>query len=129
MKTYDIRNIYVGMVAKQTNLEQLDKQIYQWGYDYTRVGLFVKTLLGYKDMFSGEIYQVASHKTKGQIVIAREQIYPLAHWDSTYTNYILNVNNSMRATKPQLEFILDALNKEMVSHNTRKGMGSLLRQA
>ena len=112
MKTYDIRNIYVGMVARQINLEQVDKQIYQWGYNYTRVGLFVKTILGYKDIFSGEIYPVASHKTKGQIVIAREQIYPLALWDSSYTNYILKVNNSMKATKPQLEFILNALNKQ-----------------
>lgn len=92
-KKFDINKVYVGIIGKQyetkaqTQAEIMEDLvssswgdlIYRWKYKPVDkpIGLFVKTIGGYKRITSGEIYKESTHKTMDKIVIVKGKVLPL----------------------------------------------------
>ena len=120
-KTYDIRNIYVATIAKQSDVEStrhiegkiLTYYTDDWDYSDDKIGLFVKTIRGYKHILTGIIYDLASYKTGGEFVIIPEEIYEVCKYDINLAKHLVIKNNSYRLTLDQINHMEDRFNNEL----------------
>ena len=82
MKKVDIRNIYVGEILKQTSVKEtmsgdstFDGPLYTWDYeDQSQLGLFTRTLGGYKHILTDTIYPKPSKRNGNKHVINPDNI-------------------------------------------------------
>ena len=104
-KEFDIREIYVAIVVNQTQVrtevvdptDWLSDENWVWEYETLNIDnmpkkLFIKTLTGYKHILTDTIYKKSSHKTGGQIVIDRNNIYEFTKACPDITRFLLNNN-------------------------------------
>jgi len=120
-KTYDIRNIYVATIAKQGEVQEyihhvtgIDIHTYDWNYgNESKLGLFVKTLGGYKHILTGTNYKIANRKTAGQFVIKPNEIYEVCKYDKDIAKFLIQSNKSYRITLRQIDYLEDRFNSEL----------------
>ena len=124
-KKYDLNNVYIGLIGRQYKKEATTKNeiledliavsygniIYRWGYkpvDRT-IGLFVKTIGGYKRISSGEKYKEANHKTIGEVVLVKDKILPLIN---VYADLYWRLKEKYKYITPEkARFFEDKLNE------------------
>jgi len=126
-KSYDIRNVYVGFIARQSEVTKCGYQqdlngnfrkTFKWSYMPIDVALFTKNILGeYKSVSTGEKYVEANEKTGGQVVLVRNRIMQLSDYDSHYVQYLIAENNSYKARKSQLEHVEGLIKDEFIAQN------------
>ena len=128
-KKYNIDNIYVGLIGRQYETrpktteelfedclaESAGTLVYRWAYKPVDqpIGLFVKTIGGYKRISMGQKYKMASYNTMGQIVILKDKILPLS---STYADlyWKLKERKLNQITPNDARYIESQLNKDNV---------------
>lgn len=124
-KSYDIRNIYVATVAKQSKVRQIGtykKALFlvvaeiancDWDFSDEKIGLFVKTIGGYKHILTDTIYKIPTCKTGGQYVIKPDEIHELCKYDRNLAKHFITKNNSYRVTLDQISYMEDRFNNEL----------------
>ena len=122
-RTYDIRNIYVATIAKQGRVRELvqreagflfrDIYTYDWDYSDEKLGLFVKTIGGYKHILTGTIYKVANRKTGSEFVVEPEEIHEVCKYDKNLAKFLITNNKSYRITLNQINYMEDRFNSEL----------------
>ena len=121
-KEFDIRDMYVAIVVKQTQVRMevvdptdlLSDENWVWEYETLNVDnmpkkLFIKTLTGYKHILTDTIYKKSSHKTGGQIVINRNKIYEFTKACPDITKF-LQQNNKHKVPLSWVEMIERSIN-------------------
>ena len=91
---YNINNLYVGLIAQQSGVTIPQKEDfyffgevpnYTWTYSPVKMGIFIKTIRGYKHVLSGTYYRIAGKMTGNKTVIAKNNIQPFTQFDSELT--------------------------------------------
>lgn len=122
-KSYDIRNIYVATIAKQGKVRTYVKRgagflfrdiySYDWDYNDEKIGLFVKTIGGYKHILTGTTYNIANRKSALQFVIKSDTLHEVCKYDRNLTKHFVTKNNSYRVTLDQINYMEDRFNNEL----------------
>lgn len=127
-KKIDPNNIYVGIIGRQHKAQATTKNeiiedtislsmgniIYRWNYKPVDrpIGLFVKTIGGYKRISSGEKYRVATYKTMDKVVIMKGKILPLIN---VYSGLYWRIKDNYKHITPEkVKFFEDKLNENQV---------------
>ena len=121
-KEFDIRDLYVGIVVKQTQVrteavdptDWLSDENWVWEYetlegDNMPKKIFIKTLTGYKHILTDTIYKKSSHKTGGQIVIDRNKIHEFTKVCPDITKFLIK-NNKTKVPISWVEMIERSIN-------------------
>lgn len=105
-KTYNINKLYVGYIAIQSVVEEIYSYpcdlVYSWKYTPIRLGMFIKTPMGYKHILTDTYYKKASRKTGNQVVIVEKNTTPLVKYDLTLVEKLIS-NNITNLTKDQIK--------------------------
>ena len=126
-RTYDIRNIYVAKIARQGDVYEFQEPVfhpwydgvksfkkgYNWDYSDEKLGLFVKTIGGYKHILTGTTYKVANRKTGGEFVVDPEEIHEVCKYDKNLAKFLITNNNTYRITLEQIYYMEDRFNNEL----------------
>ena len=98
---------------KDPNLYR-DIYSYDWNYfDDEKLGLFVKTVGGYKHILTGVTYNLANRKTGLQFVIKPDTLYEVCKYDRNLAKHIITKNNSYRVTLDQINYMEDRFNNDI----------------
>ena len=115
--------IYVATIAKQGKVRTyvkreagfLYRDIYSYDWDYSdeKIGLFVKTIGGYKHILTGTTYNIANRKSGLQFVIKSDTLHEVCKYDRNLTKRFITKNNSYRVTLDQINYMEDRFNNEL----------------
>ena len=119
IEKYDIRKIYIGYVSKHIDIvkDEYDETIsyYKYDTDDTKIGLFVRSLLGFKHILTGKTYKIASKFSLHKVVIERDRIFDFILYDKKMSRTILQQTKSYELTLEQIEQIEKGLNKYLIT--------------
>jgi len=130
---YDIRGIYVGSITKQTEVREdvkyyvnysdsstgfLTERDSKWDYEgQDKIGLFVKTINGYKHILTGEVYRTPTRKTGNQYVVLDESLIALAKYDINIAKHFVQKNKSYKISVEQIDYLENRFNDELNAEN------------
>lgn len=127
--SYDVRNIYVGTIAKQTKVKEyvnygdfstgfLTERDYKWDYEkLNEIGLFVKTINGYKHILTGAVYKTPTRKTGNQYVVLDDSLTELSKYAKNIVAHLIQNNNSSKLTVKQIAYLENRFNNELNDEN------------
>lgn len=131
MKKIDIRKIYVGEILKQTSVKKItDNNVvlghdpyYVWNYEnFSQIGLFYKTLSGYKHILTDTIYPKPSKRTGRKYVINPENVEELVKCERTLCSNLVNKYHSYLVDYDVVKSIEDKINGTATFSNDKTGM-------
>ena len=103
MKKVDIRKIYICEILKQTGVRKIqDNNIvlghdpyYVWDYeDQSQLGLFTRTLGGYKHILTDTIYPKPSKRTGNKHVINPDNIEEFVKMERALASHLVEKHQS-----------------------------------
>ena len=111
-KTYNINDIYVGDITRKSKLQDND-----YADNYKKVGLFVKTLFGYKHILTGATYGITSSKSDCNKTLKSTQICKVTDYDNdivklVFKNIMIN-RSSYRISLYEIDYLEYVLNNEL----------------
>lgn len=87
---------------------------YDWGYyDDKKIGLFVKTVGGYKHILTGTTYNIANKNSGCQFVIEPDTLHQLCKYDRNLAKHFITKNGSYKLTLDQIDYMEDRFNNEI----------------
>lgn len=126
---YDVRTIYVGTIAKQTEVKEyvnygdfstgfLTERDYKWDYEKdNKIGLFVKTINGYMHILTGALFKTPTRRTGNQHVVLKDSLTELAKYDTNIVKHFVQKNNSYRISLEQIDYLENRFNDELNAEN------------
>ena len=144
MKKVDIRKIYVGKIAKQSEISSEVKNLrflgqnykvltnHTWEYDNdVRYGLFIKVPLyigfttAYKHILTGKPYYIADQCSGGHEVIIPKSLEKLTDKEEELCGYLIRKRLSFNLDLDTIQSIEDRINTEYLEEKQQKSDNDL----
>ena len=121
MKNVDIRKIYICEILKQTAVRKIkDNNIvlghdpyYVWDYeDQSQLGLFTRTLGGYKHILTGTIYPKPSKRTGNKHVINPDNIEEFVKRERALASHLIEKYQSYDMDRSVIKALEERINSD-----------------
>ena len=119
MKNIDLRKVYVCEILKQSEVKLIDdtdillgkEPKYTWSFEKeSKLGLFLKTIFGYKHILTDTIYPLPSKRTGNSYVINPQNTEKLTKKERALCSLLIEQHRSYNVTLSRIRLIEEHIN-------------------